>query len=467
MISSPRGLTRNRKRQTNLATASTDRAALKKAASKIINKKADKIIAFAKDIGDNPEVGFQEFRTSRKLAEAVEEAGQTVERGLAITGFKASHEFAGDGPTVAVIAELDSLRVPGHELADPDTAAAHACGHHTQSGQLLGVIAALTDPEISSALSGAVAFIATPAEEFIDVSARLAAHNAGELGFMSGKQEMIRLGVFDDVDMAMMVHTSSESDAGKFSVGGSSNAHVVQHVRFIGKAAHAGGAPWDGVNALQAANVALVAVNAQRETFQNADTVRVHGIITDGGTSVNSVPGQVIYEGRVRGRDAEVVDSNAEKIERSFKAGALAVGGEVEITSIPGYMALTNDPLMSEMFAINAEAICGKDTVIRRGPDANRGGSTDMGDLSQIMPVIHPYVSGAKGTAHGIDYVIADYKNAVVNAAIAMAHTVIDLLVDGAAAGNEVVANASPPRTTKQYVESQQARMRVIRYKGE
>lgn len=450
-----------------MAIATTTRAALKKAASKIIKKRADELIEFAQDIGRNPEVGFQEFRTSRKLAESVEKAGLTVERGLAITGFKAVHEFSGDGPTVAVIAELDSLRVPGHELADPETGAAHACGHHTQSGQLLGVIAALTNPAIAPSLSGAVAFIATPAEEFIDVSARLAAHNAGEIGFMSGKQEMIRLGVFDDVDMAMMVHTSSESDAGKFSVGGSSNAHVVQHVRFIGKAAHAGGAPWEGINALQAANVALVAVNAQRETFQNADTVRVHGIITDGGISVNSVPGQVIYEGRVRSRDSEVVDANAEKIERSFKAGALAVGGEVEITSIPGYMALINDPLMSDIFAANAEGISGKENVIRRGPNANRGGSTDMGDLSQIMPVIHPYVSGAIGTAHGVDYMISDYQNAVANAAIAMAHTVIDLLVDGAAAGGEVLANSSLPRTKKQYVESQEARMRVIRYKGE
>jgi len=453
-----------------LAKATTDKAALKKAVTRIITKRADELIAFARDIGANPEVGFQEFRTSRKLAEAVEKAGQKVERGLAITGFKAKHIFgrdgAQDGPTVAVIAELDSLRVPEHELSNPETGAAHACGHHTQPAQLLGVIAALTDAAISEHLSGSVAFIATPAEEFIDVSARLAAHEAGEIGFMSGKQEMMRLGVFDDIDMAMMVHTSAESGTGKFSVGGSSNAHVVQHVRFIGKAAHAGGAPWDGVNALQAANVALVAVNAQRETFQNSDTVRVHGIITDGGVSVNSVPGQVIYEGRVRGRDSEVVDAAAEKIERCFKAGALAVGGEVKITSIPGYMALENDSLMSEMFAANAEGICGKGSVIRRGPEANRGGSTDMGDLSQIMPVIHPYVSGASGTAHGIDYIITDYKNTVVNAAIAMAHTVIDLLADDAVAGKDVIAKATPPRTRKEYVESQEARMRVIHYRG-
>ena len=103
-----------------MTIATTDRAALKKVASKIIEKRADELIEFARDIGRNPEVGFQEFRTSRKLAEAVEKAGLTVERGLAITGFKAKHEFSGDGPTVAIIAELDSLRVPGHELADPE-----------------------------------------------------------------------------------------------------------------------------------------------------------------------------------------------------------------------------------------------------------------------------------------------------------------------------------------------------------
>jgi amidohydrolase len=384
-----------------------------------------------------------------------------------VTGLKAIMRFGGTGPTVAVIGELDSLRVPGHSLADPDTGAAHACGHHTQPAQLLGVAAALGSPEVAGHLSGSAAFMATPAEEFIDLGRRLERHEAGELGFMSGKQEMIRLGTFDDVDMAMMVHTSSEGELGTFSIGGSSNAHVVHMVKFKGKAAHAGGAPWDGVNALQAANVAMVALNAQRETFQNSDTIRVHGIITSAGVSMNSVPAEVVYEGRVRGRTSEIVDATAVQVERCFRAGALALGAEVEITSVAGYMALANDPVMGDLFAANADALTGPGTALHRGARANRGGSTDMGDLSQIMPVIHPYVTAATGAAHGIDYLIEDYYSAVVTSASALAMTVIDLLADDAANAKAVLKEAKPAMTREQYVSAQQARMRVTRYKGQ
>ena len=439
---------------------------LKAAACAVIGARRDDLIALAQDIAVHPELGFEESRTSAKVAKGLEALGLSVERGIAVTGVKAIKRFGGIGPAVAVIGELDSLRVPGHSLADPDTSAAHACGHHTQPAQLLGVAAALTSPDVASHLRGSVAFIATPAEEFIDLGRRLERQEAGELGFMSGKQEMIRLGTFDDVDMAMMVHTSSDGELGKFSIGGSSNAHVVHMVKFKGKAAHAGGAPWDGVNALQAANVAMVALNAQRETFQNSDTIRVHGIITSAGVSMNSVPAEVVYEGRVRGRTSEIVDATAIKVERCFKAGALALGAEVEITSVPGYMALVNDPMMGDLFAANADALSGPGTALHRQATANRGGSTDLGDLSQIMPVIHPYVTAATGSAHGVDYLIEDYYSAVVTSASALAMTVIDLLADGAVNAKAVLKKSKPAMTREQYVSAQQARMRVTRYKG-
>ncbi|MCH8222048.1 MAG: amidohydrolase [Chloroflexi bacterium] len=424
------------------------------------------MIALAQDIAAHPEPGFEESRTSAKVAKGLEALGLDVVRGIAVTGLKATRQFGRIGPTVGVIGELDALRVPGHSLADPDTSAAHACGHHTQPAQLLGVAAALSSPEVADHLGGSVAFIATPAEEFIDLGRRLERREAGELGFMSGKQEMIRLGTFDDVDMAMMVHTSSEGEPGKFSIGGTSNAHVVHMVKFKGKAAHAGGAPWDGVNALQAANVAMLALNTQRETFRNSDTIRVHGIITSAGISMNAVPAEVVYEGRVRGRNSEIVDATAVKVERCFKAGALALGAEVEITSVPGYMALVNDPVMGDLFAANVDALSGPGTALRRGAAANRGGSTDMGDLSQIMPVIHPYVNAATGTAHGVDYLIEDYYSAVVTSASALAMTVIDLLAADAANAKTVLKEAKPPMTRVQYVSAQRARMRVTRYKG-
>ncbi|MCH7735098.1 MAG: GMC family oxidoreductase N-terminal domain-containing protein, partial [Chloroflexi bacterium] len=158
--------------------------------------------------------------------------------------------------------------------------------------------------------------------------------------------------------------------------------------------------------------------------------------------------------------------ATAVQVERCFKAGALALGAEVEITSVPGYMALVNDPVMGDLFAANVDALSGPGTALRRGAAANRGGSTDMGDLSQIMPVIHPYVNAATGTAHGVDYLIEDYYSAVVTSASALAMTVIDLLAADAANAKTVLKEAKPPMTRVQYVSAQRARMRVTRYKG-
>ena len=195
--------------------------------------------------------------------------------------------------------------------------------------------------------------------------------------------------------------------------------------------------------------------------------LNLHGIITNAGVSMNSVPAEVTYEGRVRGRNSEIVDSTAAQVERCFKAGALALGAEVEITSVPGYMALTNDPVMGDLFAANVDALSGPGTAQRRGATANRGGSTDMGDLSQVMPVIHPYVTAATGTSHGVDYMIEDYYSAVITSASAMAMTVIDLLAEDAAKAKNVLKESKPPMTREQYVSVQRSRMRVTRYKGE
>ena len=300
-----------------------------------IDDRREWLIDIAKTILNNPEPGFHEVKTSRLVSEKLSELGINHESGIALTGVKGYLRGGRSGPTVAVIGELDSLRVLGHPHADPETGAAHACGHHCQIGMMLGAAVGLMASQVTEALAGNVALIAVPAEEFIDVEYRWDLHREGKLGLMSGKQEFIRLGAFDDVDMAIMMHTSSIRNDSKFAVGGTSNGHVVKFVKFIGKAAHAGGAPHRGTNALQAAMVALNALNAQRETLRNEDTIRLHGILTRGGAAVNSVPADVRYEGRVRGRNAEVIADANLKMDRCLRAGALALGAEVEISDPP------------------------------------------------------------------------------------------------------------------------------------
>ena len=440
---------------------------MKDRAAAAIDDRAEWLMDAARTILDNPEPGFTEIKTSRFVSEKLSELGIVHESGIAITGLKGVVRGGRPGPTVAVIGELDSLRVLDHPHTDPDTGAAHACGHHCQTPMMLGAAVGLLVPEVLESLAGNIAFIAVPAEEFIDVEFRWGLHQRGALGLMAGKQEFIRLGAFDDVDLAMMVHTASNTqETAKFTTGGTSNGHVVKYVRFIGKASHAGGSPHLGVNALQAAMVALNALNAQRETLRNEDNVRLHGIMTRGGAAVNSVPADVRYEGRVRGRTAAAIADGNDKMDRCLRAGALTMGGSVEIVTIPGYMPMKNNDTMMDLFERNAIEIVGADEVMRHPHDRNRGGSTDMGDLSQIMPVIHPYTTAARGSGHSVDYVVEDYVQAVVNPAKAMAMTVIDLLSDDAQSAKRVIETSPPTMSKAQYLAFQDSRLSEELYAG-
>jgi len=280
-----------------------------------------------------------------------------------------------------------------------------------------------------------------PAEECIDIEGRLALKREGKIEFILGKAELIRQGAFDDLDMAMIVHTTSNAADGRFAVSSSNNGAIIKHIRFLGKASHAGGAPHLGINALRAAMLALAAIDAQRETFRDDDTVRVHPIITQGGRSASVIPADVRMETFVRGKTLEAIADANMKVDRALRAGAIAMGARVQITTIPGYMPLTNDQNLVQLFAANASRLIGGEEVRRIG---HRTGSTDVGDMSLIMPVVHPYAGGAQGTGHGADYRIVDYDNAVINAAKAMAMTTIDLLSNGAAEARRVKQSFVP-----------------------
>ena len=435
----------------------TDLQSLKASAWRSIDSRKDWLIDIAKHILINPEPGFFEKKTASFVSDKLNELDIPHDSGIALTGLKGYLDTKRTGPTVAVIGELDSLRVAGHLYVDKETEAAHACGHHCQLAMMLGVAVGLRASGVLEGLSGRVALMALPAEEFIDVEHRYGLHNSGDIEFMAGKQEFLRLGAFDDVDMAMMTHTSLLGE-GKFSLGGTSNGHVVKFIRFLGRASHAGGAPHAGINALQAANVALNALNAQRETLRNEDTIRLHGIMTLGGVSVSSIPAEVKYEGRVRGGTWDAIDDANQKMDRCLRAGTLAIGGQVEIVTLPGYMPLINNEHLMEMFSQNAADLVGDENVRQNPSHVNRGGSTDMGDLSQVMPVIHPYTGAATGSGHGVDYVIKDYTQAVINPAKAMAATVIDLLAGDSTQAHNVINNFKPNLSIDSYVSMQRSR---------
>ena len=249
--------------------------------------------------------------------------------------------------------------------------------------------------------------------------------------------------------LSMMMHTTSTPIEKQLATTGTNNGTVAKKIQFVGKGAHAGGSPHLGINALNAATLAMSAIHFNRETFLDTDTVRVHPIITKGGEAVSAVPADVRMETFVRGKTLDAIMDANRKVDRALRAGAMAVGATVNIQTIPGYLPMLQNSRMQEIFRANAETLVGSDNV---GWNPHRTGSTDMGDISAIMPVLHPYVGGATGIGHGADYVIQDYQLAVITGAKAMTATVIDLMADGAAEANNVVANHRPEMTSREYV---------------
>ena len=423
---------------------------LKRKAAEIIDAKADDLVTIAKTILKNPEPGFRELKTAKLVAEQFAALGMQPRNGLAITGVRADASGSAPGPTMAVLGELDSLIVGEHPHADPVTNAAHACGHHCQIGMMIGAAMALTNNDIVQNLAGRIAFMAVPAEEYIEIEFRDGLRQAGKIEFLGGKPEMVRLGEFDDVHLAMMLHTTSNPAEQQICISNTNNGSVAKRIQFIGRAAHAGGAPHLGINALNAAMMAMTAINFNRETFRDEDSIRVHPIITKGGEAVSAVPADVRMETFVRGRSLEALMDANTKVDRALRAGAMAVGADVKIQTIPGYMPLQQHKGMAEIFRANAVDLGGEDNVSYVN---HRGGSTDMGDISHLMPVIHPYIGGAVGLGHGATYVIEDYSLAVIKGAKALAYMVIDMLGDNASQGNSIVGGQRPDMTIPEYLK--------------
>lgn len=422
---------------------------LKDRACEAIDGHREEIIALGEDIRLHPELGFKEFRTAGIVADKMSALGISHQTGIAITGVKAVLEGAGHGPTVAYMGEMDSVLVPDHPDADPETGAAHACGHNAQVANLVALAYGLVKSGVMAALDGNVALIAVPAEEYVEVEYRLGLKEEGKLEFLGGKPEFIRLGALDDVDITFMTHQASREERGILGMGGPSNGCVVKQIRYQGRAAHAGGSPHRGINALKAATLGLQCIDANRETFQDEDHIRVHPIITKGGDLVNVVPADVRMETYVRGASVEAILGAADKVDRSLKAGAMAMGATLHLTTLPGYLPRVLVDDLAQIYKRNAVTLVGEGEWNQ--PEFGAG-STDMGDVSHIMPAIEAQAGGACGTGHGADYAICDDEAAYILPAKAAAMTIIDLLVNDAEQARKVIDGFEPPMSKEEYL---------------
>ncbi len=429
-----------------------------------IDAHRDEIVGIGEAIMDAPELGFKEHQTADRVKEVFRCAGLSYDDGLALTGVRAVLQGAQPGPTVALMGELDALLVPDHPRACATTGAAHACGHNAQIAGMLGAAIGLTQSGVAKDLAGRVVFLAVPAEEYVEIEYRIGLTKRGDTTFLTGKQELIKLGLFDDVDMAIMIHsTSPDVHEGSAGLSPSSNGFVAKSIRFLGKASHAGAYPERGINALNAAQLALSAINAQRETFRDEDCVRVHPIITKGGDLVNIVPSEVCLETYVRAKTPDAMLDAAMKVDRASRGAAMALGCRVEIETVPGNLPLRNDPRLAELFRKNVTVLFGD----REYRDyAHSGGSTDAGDLSQLMPVLHPMMTGAEGSHHQIDWQIADSNAGYVLPAKSLAMMAVELLHNDAVLARDVLSQFVPEMTKEEYLDRQRAVFRSETFDG-
>ena len=388
-------------------------------------------------IWTHPETGYKEFETSKYLASKFEELGYELTYAENITGFYTVVDTKRPGPTVLVLGELDSIICPAHKEANPETGAVHSCGHNAQCAALLGIAAALTDKAVVEKLSGKIKLCAVPAEELLEIEYRSKLKAEGRIKYFGGKSEFLSRGYFDDVDIALMVHTAKSFVVRLGSVG-----CIAKRIIYKGTAAHAGGAPWAGKNALYAATTGLSAANAVRETFKDTDLIRFHPIITHGGDMVNAIPEEVSLESYIRGRTFEAMAQANKRVNQALIGAAYSLNTNVEIIDMPGYSPLVCD---SNMIAVSKEAYellyPGQEFKI---DNAFSTGSTDMGDLSSIMPVVHPYCGGADGKSHGNDYQIVNPEIACVDSAKWQLIMLKLILENGAERAKKIISEFTP-----------------------
>ncbi|MCF0112258.1 MAG: amidohydrolase [Erysipelotrichaceae bacterium] len=411
-------------------------------------------------IWNHPETGYTEWQTNEYLIEKFEQLGYTPvradhdERFGKIPGFYTDVDTGKPGPTLCIMGEMDALDIASHP--ESKNGMCHSCGHNAQAATMLGIAAALKhDPSILNGLCGTIRLMLVPAEEMIQLTYRSELIRKGIISYMGGKIEFMHRGYFDDVDISMMVHTSTlqgiDFDCVRGEIG-----FIAKVATYKGKSSHAGGSPHKGINAQYAAMLGLQACNDLRETLQEADKVRFHPIMKGVNCAVNIIPDEMVVETFVRGSNMEAIKRENKKFNRALAGGAVSIGAGLHIEDIPGYAPEYFD----ETFMKLAEEVCidlvGKDRVLFEYERYGTG-SSDFGDITCVMPGLQFNACGATGMGHGINYYIAEPKRAVTNSVKAQLLVMVKLLENEATNAKTIIDNYKPLYpSVKEYLASLQ-----------
>ncbi|KRD82639.1 amidohydrolase [Bacillus sp. Root147] len=329
---------------------------MKQLINETINNLQDTFYDVSKYIGQNPELGHEEFKACKALTDVLKEQGFTVEIGTCDlpTAFTAVYDSQKPGPSIGFMAEYDAL---------PDLG--HACGHN-----LIGTMSIAAGIGLSKAVAetgGKVYVYGTPAEET-----------------RGGKVTMAEQGIFNHLDVAMMVHPYYCHQKS-----GRSLAMDAIQFEFFGKSAHAAAAPHEGINALDGVLQTFNSINALRQHVK--PDVRIHGVITEGGKAANVVPDYAVTQFYVRASTRAYVDEVTEKVKACANGAALATGTKLKISNYEfSYDDMQTNQTLSDVYTNNLISLGVSEQSITE--DQGDHGSLDMGNVSQVVPAIHPYI---------------------------------------------------------------------------
>ena len=363
-----------------------------------IETQREQLIQLSLNIHDNPELGFKEEKAATWLTGYLEDSGFHIERGIAglATAFRAS--YGQERPRIALLAEYDALPKIGH-----------GCGHNIIGVSAVG--AGVASKRLIDSLGGSVAVMGTPGEE-----------NYG------GKIDMVKGGAFKEVDVAMIVHPDTRNMPTEDAL-----ACISLEVEFFGRPAHAAGEPHKGINALDAMILAFTSINALRQHIRR--DARIHGIITDGGEAPNIIPGHSAAVFSVRALDDDYLSELKNRVLNCFAGASVASGARLEYRwRDRTYAPMKSNIILSGLFKHNLESL---GRAVEDFDPRSGLGSTDMGNVSQVVPSIHPTIAIAPREVliHTPEFAAATISeaghSALLDAAKAMAMTVADILQPG------------------------------------
>ncbi len=405
----------------------------------------NQFIQFGDELMNTPELGFKEFNTKRKIIEFLKQYDIEVDQEFSVTGFSVS---IGTGSRhLGLMAELDALVTMDHPNSDPITHAAHACGHSTQVVNMIQAFVAIKELKLIEGKDIKLTLFFTPAEEYVDLDYRRELLKNGTIQALAGKQDMLVKGILDGVDAIIHLH-ATVSDTYRYSVNSTLAGFIYKEYHFMGKSAHAAVAPSQGINALNAYTLFQNAVGLMRETFDEKDMIRVHGMIKQGGQTINSIPAHVIYESYVRSLNSDRLLTLSNQLTQTAMHCAQALNATCEVIDAPGYLPLAQNAELTEIIYQNMLNFCDPEKILTTEKSIASG---DIGDVACLIPTIQFGYTGFKGTVHGKDFMVSDPYFAYTEPTMIIATSICDLILDLKLI-DEIKKNFKPSLTKNEYL---------------